>query len=104
MMLVITPSVKRQLAFSASHGLCEVHLLDGSSLKDKEDSRSPPSTPARLEIGLHQTLSAITIHHSMATFSFPLCVTVCPASLLYSAAVEGHLISVSGHISVLVLC
>lgn len=77
--------------------------MDSSSLKDTEE-RSPSSNSARLEIGLHKAISAIMILRSMAMFTFPLCVTVCPASLLYSATVEGHLISISGHISVLVLC
>ena len=104
MILVITPSVKCQLASCASRGSCEIRLLDSFSLKDMEEGRSPSSISARLEIGLHKTVSAITIHRSMAMFSFSLCVTVCPASLLYSATVKGHLISISGHISVLVLC
>jgi len=77
--------------------------MDSSSLKDM-DERCPASNSARLEIGLHRTISAFMILCIMTMFSFPLCVTVCPASQLYSATIEGHLISISGYISVLVLC
>lgn len=94
MTLGTTPSVMCHVASCASCGSCELHLLDSTSCKDKEESKVLLQFLQDQKYGC-TTLSLLLQYTLAWQCSVFLSVLVCLPSPLYKATVEGYLVSIS---------